>query len=334
MTTPLSVLDLSVLTTDSTTADALAETTALARAADQLGYRRFWVAEHHNMRSVASTSPAVLIAHLAAATRTIRIGSGGVMLPNHSPLVVAEQFAMLEALHPGRIDLGIGRSAGTDPETADVLRRAGDAEFTPALLDVLGLLGDPRVAEGLWERFRATPLAAGTPDVMLLGAGESSALLAAELGLPFVYGLHLKAAGSSLDPIRVYRDSFIPSLSLKKPYVIVSVSAVVAGTDEEAVRLANPHRLRMLEMVAGMRTLLLQSPEAAAAHPHLDKAMRLPLSLITGAPRTVATALDDLVTATNADELMVVTVTHGREEKIRGLTLLAAVWAHAVEAAH
>lgn len=334
MTVPLSVLDMSVLTTVSTTADALAETTALARAADRLGYRRFWVVEHHNMCSIASTSPAVLIAHLAAATRTIRVGAGGVMLPNHSPLLVAEQFAMLEALYPGRIDLGIGRGAGTDPETAAVLRRAGDAEFTPALLDVLGLLGDPRTADGMWERFRATPLQTGRPAVVLLGAGESSALLAAELGLPFVYGLHLRTAGSPLDPIRVYRDSFIPSPGLERPHVIVSASVVVADTDEEAVWEANPHRLRMLEGVAGLRMLLLQSPEAAAAHPHLDKALRLPLSLITGAPHTVATALEDLVIATGADELMVVTVAHGLQAKVHSLTLLAEVWAHAVEAAH
>src|SRR5262245_28942115 len=160
---PLSVLDLAVVRDGATSADALAETTALARRAESFGYTRFWVAEHHNMPTVASTTPAVLIAHLAAATSALRVGSGGVMLPNHPPLVVAEQFAMLEALHPGRIDLGIGRAPGTDPATAAALRRApaglGVEEFPRHLLDLMGLLGDPRTTPGIWTRFAATPAA-------------------------------------------------------------------------------------------------------------------------------------------------------------------------------
>src|SRR3954469_777250 len=157
---PLSVLDLSIVSAGATSADALANTTLLAQRAEAFGYHRFWVAEHHNMPSIASTTPAVLIAHLAAATATIRVGSGGVMLPNHAALVVAEQFAMLEALHPGRIDLGIGRAPGTDPRTAAALRRSTDAlwsdDFPRDLLDLMGLLGDARTAEGLWQQFAAT----------------------------------------------------------------------------------------------------------------------------------------------------------------------------------
>ena len=185
MLLPRSVLDLSTVSAGRTSGEALADTTTLAQRAEALGYERFWVAEHHNMATVASTSPPVLIAHLAAATSSIRIGSGGVMLPNHAPLVVAEQFAMLEALHPGRIDLGIGRAPGTDPATAAALRRSPDLlgaeDFPRDLLDLMGLLGDERVERGEWSRFRATPVAAlaaadPAPRVeRLLGAGRRPA---------------------------------------------------------------------------------------------------------------------------------------------------------------
>ena len=157
-----SVLDLSIVSAGLSSGDALADTTTLAQRAEALGYLRFWVAEHHNMPTVASTSPAVLMAHLAASTSSIKVGSGGVMLPNHAPLVIAEQFAMLEALHPGRIDLGIGRAPGTDPATAAALRRSPDLgaeDFPRDLLDLMGLLGDERVEHGGWSRFRATPVA-------------------------------------------------------------------------------------------------------------------------------------------------------------------------------
>ncbi|GAB3719007.1 LLM class flavin-dependent oxidoreductase [Amycolatopsis oliviviridis] len=322
MTIPLSVLDLAVLGTEATSAGALADTTALARCADTFGYRRFWVAEHHNMRSVAATSPPVLIAHLAAATRRIRVGSGGVMLPNHSPLVVAEQFATLEALYPGRIDLGIGRAPGADPAIAAALRRSDTTDFSGQLLDVMGLLGDPRSSEGIWDHFSATPAPVSAPGITLLGSGDRGARLAGELGIPFAFAYHLRTAGSSFEPLQVYRDAFTPSAALAKPYVIVSVSVLVAGTDDEADRLADPHRLRMLEMVTGVPPLLLRSPEEAAAHPHLGRARRLPLSLVIGAPPTVAAALAELADVTGADEFMVAPVTRG-EAAVRSLSLLA-----------
>lgn len=322
MTIPLSVLDLAVLGTESTSVGALAETTALARCADEAGYRRFWVAEHHNMRSVAATSPSVLIAHLAAVTRRIRVGSGGVMLPNHSPLVVAEQFAMLEALHPGRIDLGIGRAPGTDPATAAALRRPDDTDFPAQVRDVMGLLGDPRSREGIWDHFAATPVPTSAPGLVLLGSGERGARLAGELGVPFAFAYHLRAAGGSLEPLRVYRESFVPSAALAAPYVLVSVEVLVADTDEEADRLADPHRLRMLEMLAGLPPLLLRAPGEAAAHPHLGKARRLPLTLVTGAPATAAAALAELADRTGADEFIVAPVARG-EAAIRSLCLLA-----------
>ena len=189
-----SVLDLAVVPDGSTSAAALAETTVLARRAEELGYHRFWVAEHHNMPTIASTSPPVLMAHLAASTSRIRIGSGGVMLPNHPALVVAEQFALLESLHPGRIDLGVGRAPGTDPMTAAALRRSapglGAEDFPNELFDLLGLLGDRRRDSGAWDRFRATPTAGVDPGgraarvERLLGPGRRAVGFALRLRPP------------------------------------------------------------------------------------------------------------------------------------------------------
>ena len=209
-----SVLDLAVVPDGATSADALAETTALARRAEGLGFDRFWVAEHHNFPTIASTSPAVLIAHLAASTSRIRIGSGGVMLPNHPALVVAEQFALLEALHPGRIDLGIGRAPGTDPATAAALRRSpqglGAEDFPNELIDLMGLLGDRRREHGAWDRFRATPQLSSSPEIVLLGSSEYSAQLAGILGLPYAFAHHfdIGTSISTLDAIALYRQSF------------------------------------------------------------------------------------------------------------------------------
>ena len=332
MTVPLSVLDLALLGTRSTSADALRDTTEVARRADELGYHRFWVAEHHNARSVASTSPAVLIAHLAAVTSRIRVGSGGVMLPNHPALVVAEQFAMLEALHAGRIDLGIGRAPGTDPVTASALRRAPaaltDTEFPRYLQDLLGLLGDPRTSEGVWDRFAATPVAGSAPGVVLLGSSDFSARLAGRLGLPYAYAHHF-STGATLPALRLYRESFVPSAVLAEPYVIVTINVLTAETDDEADRLAAPHRVRVLEMLTGRPEQLLLSPAEAAAHPHVDKARRLPINLVTGAPDTVAAGLAALAGETSADELMVITESAEVATRLRSFELLARAWSRA-----
>ncbi|MGW4523987.1 LLM class flavin-dependent oxidoreductase [Amycolatopsis sp. NPDC004378] len=334
MAIPLSVLDLALLGTRASSADALRGTTEVARRADELGYHRFWVAEHHNSRSVASTSPAVLIAHLAAATSRIRVGSGGVMLPNHPALVVAEQFAMLEALHPGRIDLGIGRAPGTDPATASALRRAPaaltDAEFPRYLQDLLGLLGDPRTSEGIWDGFSATPAARTSPGVVLLGSSDFSARLAGRLGLPYAYAHHF-STGATLPALRLYRETFTPSAVLAEPYAIVTINVLTADSDDEAAWLAAPHRVRVLEMLTGRSELLLLTPEAAAAHPHLDKARRLPINLITGAPDTVTAGLAALAEQTAADELMVLTESADVATRLRSFELLARAWSPAAE---
>jgi luciferase family oxidoreductase group 1 len=325
---PLSVLDLSILSEGQTSADALAQTTELARRADQLGYHRFWVAEHHNMATVASTSPPVLIAHLAATTRRLRIGSGGVMLPNHPTLVVAEQFAMLEALHPGRIDLGIGRAPGTDGATAIALRRSPDAlgaeDFPRHLVDLMGLLGDRRSDHGLWERFRATPSATSSPQIWLLGSSDYSAQLAGILGLPFAFAHHFDMGGT-VEAATLYRSRFEPSPVLDEPRLLVTASVLTAATEEEAEWYSLPGRLSLLARRTG-RFQPLVSPEAANEHPDLGAAMQLRTDRLVGDPSQVVAGLEDLVARTGADELMISTSTYGLAERIRSFELLAEVW--------
>ena len=325
---PLSVLDLATVSAGASSGDALAATTALAQRAEALGYTRFRVAEHHNMPSVASTNPAVLIAHLAASTSTLRIGSGGVMLPNFPPLVVAEQFAMLEALHPGRIDLGIGRAPGTDPATAAALRRSPGAlaaeDFPRHLLDLMGLLGDRRASEGLWTRFSATPAPAGTPEIVLLGSSGYSAELAGHLGLPFAFAHHFDMGGT-MQALAIYRDSFSPSVALSEPYAIVTASVLAAETEEQAAWFAAPGQLMRLAIRTG-RLIPLLSPEDAARHPDLPTARSMPTNQIIGAPDVAVARLETLAQQTGANELMIAGFTHGLDERARSLELLAERW--------
>jgi luciferase family oxidoreductase group 1 len=324
---PLSVLELATVGSGQSSAEALASTTEVAQAAERLGYSRLWVAEHHNMPAVASTSPPVLIAHLAARTERIKIGSGGVMLPNHAPLVVAEQFALLEALHPGRIDLGIGRAPGTDQQTALALRRDPAAlsaeDFPQHLLDLLGLLGDRRVDGGLAERFVATPAARSAPEVVLLGSSGFSAQLAGALGLPFNYahhfGTHAQAA------VELYRDSFRPSPILSRPYTMLTANVLVADDDAEAQRLALPGRLMMLAIRTN-RLRAVPSLTEAEADPQRATAEAMPVNWIVGEPGRAADELRRLAADTGADEVMVTSNTHSGHERVRSLELLAEAW--------
>jgi len=325
---PLSVLDLAVVTAGGTTAEALAATTALAQRADELGYHRFWVAEHHNMPLVASTTPPVLMAHLAARTTAIRIGSGGIMLPNHAPLVVAEHVAALEALHPGRIDLGLGRAPGTSQETALALRRSanllGAEDFPGDLLDLMGLLGDVRGEGGLWERFAATPAPTSSPQILLLGSSDYSARLAGRLGWPFVFAHHFDQGGT-LEAVELYRVAFRPSPVLDRPHVMVTASVLVAATDEEADWEAGPGRL-MSYLIRSGRFGPLLSPEEADARREMTMARAVPTNRVNGSPATAVAQLDRLLAATQADELMVTTVAHGLDVRLRSLELLAEAW--------
>jgi len=325
---PLSVLDLAVVADGSTSNDALAETTEIAKRADQLGYSRIWVAEHHNLGGVASTVPAVLIAHLAANTQRIRVGSGGVMLPNHAPLAIAEQFAMLESLHRGRIDLGIGRAPGSDRSTAVALRRTEDGRddenFPRNLLDVMGLLGDRRSESGLWSQFVATPQATSYPSVILLGSSGFSAQLAGMLGIPFSFAHHFDMGGTN-QAVELYRNSFEPSPVLDRPYMIVSASVLAAETREESEFLAGPGRLRRHGIRTG-RFVPMMSPADAAKHREYDTAVAAPTASVVGTPDDVVAGLESLVQATGADELMLYTSTFGLTERLDSLELIADAW--------
>ena len=333
------MLDLATVSNGATSAQALADTTELAQVADRLGYLRFWVAEHHNMDTVASTSPAVLMAHLAANTERIKLGSGGVMLPNHSPAVIAEQFAMLEALHPGRIDLGVGRAPGSDRITAVAVRGVSpDAQgegggvpdpwqvddFPSHLIDLMAYLGDVRAPDGPWIDFRATPKAESAPDVVLLGSSGYSAQLAGYLGLPFVFAHHFDGGGV-LGAVDLYRQRFQPSTVLDKTHVIVSAGVIAAADTATARQLAAPALLRRWGIRTG-RFWPLVDPEEAMAHPEWERVASMTTNAIVGDPDEAAAGLEELARATGAAELMVHTSTFALPERINSLELLAAAW--------
>ncbi len=326
---PLSVLDLAPVPTGSTSARALRDSVELARHVEGLGYHRYWVAEHHNMPGIASSAPAVLIGQVAAATSTIRVGSGGVMLPNHPPLVVAEQFGMLEALHPGRIDLGIGRAPGTDGHTAAALRRTANplsVEDFPRqlreLIDYFGQHPDGPVGPG---RIHAVPAAGNRPPLWLLGSSDYSARAAGLLGLPFSFAYHFSAAGL-LPALEVYRDSFRPSEVLSEPYAMVAAGVVCAETDEHAQWLAGSQGLAILRLRTG-RPGTLPSPDEAAAHPFtpLDREVvdAFQASHVVGSPDTVRAGLDRLIARSGADEVMVTSQIFDPRERRRSYELLA-----------
>lgn len=320
--TPLSVLDLAPVATGSTPGDALRNSLDLVRHAERLGYRRHWVAEHHNMPGIASSAPAVLIAHLASVTSTIRVGSGGVMLPNHQPLVVAEQFGMLEALHPGRIDLGIGRAPGTDQVTAYALRRSMDpaADELPLLLEELRAF-----FAGAFPHITAVPGAGNEPELWLLGSSDFSARMAADLGLRFSFAHHFMPQ-NTLPALEIYRREFKPSRDLAEPYASIGVAVVCAETDEEARRLHEPGKLAFLRLRLG-RPSTFPSPEEAAAHDwapdHREFVEAWTASHVVGSPETVRAGLAQLEADTGADELIVTTNVYDHADRVRSYELLA-----------
>jgi len=325
---PLSVLDLATVASGSDPAQALAETTRLSVVVEQLGYNRLWVAEHHGMPAVASSAPAVLIAHLANATTTLRIGSGGVMLPNHSPLVIAEQFGTLEALHPGRIDLGLGRAPGTDHATARALRRTRDLSVDTFPDDVVELIQYLLPNEGAPVHPSANPGSGYLPEVWLLGSSVFSAQLAGLLGLPFSFAYHFapKLVDAALD---TYRSTFRPSILHRGPKAMVAVSVLCAPTEAEARWLSRSSALSILQLRSG-RLGPLPSPEEAAEYPFtaaetsiVDEAMSTHL---IGDPETVHEGLTQLLRRTGSDEIMLSTRAHSYETRVRSLTLVASSW--------
>jgi luciferase family oxidoreductase group 1 len=324
---PLCVLDLATVASGSSPAQALSETTLLAREVERLGYQRFWVAEHHAIAAVASSAPAVLIEHVASATTTMRVGSGGVMLPNHAPLVIAEQFATLEALHPGRIDLGLGRAPGTDRVTARALRRSADLGADHFPDDVVELI---RYLLPTDQPAHPAPVPGSgyLPEVWLLGSSTFSAQLAGILGLPFSFAYHF--APNLLDQaVESYRANFQPSLFLEAPHLMVAASVLCADTDEEARRLALSGALNIVQRSTG-RMGPLPSIEEAAAYPFSETEQALADNALSthviGDPDLVHAGLSALVGRVDADEVMISTRTHSYEARKRSYELVAHRW--------
>lgn len=324
---PLSVLDLAPVRKGSSASEAFAESIELARHVEALGYRRYWFAEHHAMPGIASAAPAVLIGQVAAATSTIRVGSGGVMLPNHAPLAIAEQFGTLEALFPGRIDLGIGRAPGTDMLTASALRR-GDpttGDDLPALLDELyGFFRGQFPRDHAYHAVRAVPALGNEPPIWLLGSSGYSARLAGRLGLPFAFAHHFSQE-NTLPALKLYRDTFRPSAALVKLEAMIGAIVIVAETDAEAQRLALPTALAFLRLRQGKRDVN-PTIEEAQAYPWTSEerafAERWLAQNVVGSPASVKKQLDDLLEATRADELMVLCTVPEAEARKRSYTLL------------
>jgi luciferase family oxidoreductase group 1 len=324
-----SVLDLAPVPSGLSSADALRNSLDLARHVERLGYYRYWVAEHHNMPGIASSSPAVLISHIAQVTSTIRVGSGGVMLPNHAPLAVAEQFGMLEAFHPGRIDLGIGRAPGTDQLTAYALRGSpsvGADRFPSDLASLMAFFGvDEFPAEHPFGQITAVPAQGNAPEFWLLGSSDYSAQLAGYLGLPFAFAHHF-SPDNTLPALEAYRAAFRPSSVLSAPYVMVAAAVVCAESDARARWLALPSALSFLRLRMG-RPGVLPTPEEAAAYPYGPEEQefieRRQRHQVIGSPATVHAGLASLLAQTSADELMLTTVVHEHADRVRSYELVA-----------
>jgi luciferase family oxidoreductase group 1 len=322
----LSVLDTSPIAQGATAREALANTVELARLADELGYHRYWVPEHHSMRGVASAAPAVLVGQLAAATSRIRVGSGGVLLYHHAPMVVAEQFGTLEALHAGRIDLGIGRSLGGTKRTAERIRpeavriARGFDEQLNELLDFF----DPQPE----DKIRAIPAVGNCPAVWLLGSTDYSAALAGSLGLAYAFAMHLNSGGVD-SALQMYRESFRVSArarQVQEPTVLVSVPVIAADSDEHANWLAGSTKLKFLGRRAGKR-MLLPSPEDAAKYPYTDED-RASIGaqfadMIVGDHATVAKGLTAVSERTGATELMITTQVFHHADRCRSYEVIA-----------
>ncbi|MGJ4950783.1 LLM class flavin-dependent oxidoreductase [Bradyrhizobium sp. HKCCYLS20291] len=336
---PISVLDLSVTTTATPPSAALRNSIDLARHVDQLGYVRYWLAEHHSLPSVASPSPDIMIGQIAAATQHIRVGSGGVMLPNHAPLVVAERFKMLEALFPGRIDLGLGRAPGTDGTTAYALRsrldrREGD-DFLERLHELTLWETREFPAGHPYNNVIAMPDDAPLPPIWLLGSSDYSSELSAQLGMGFGFAHHF-ASHDAIDAMLTYRAHFTASRWRSQPHAILAVAVVMAETDAEAERLASSMDLNRLSRDRG-QFLPLPSPEEAAAYPYTDSdrasIARNRSRLFVGSPATVRAKLDPMIKASQADELMVITAIFDHDARKRSYILLADAFGLARQAA-
>ena len=332
--TALSVLDLSPIVEGSNASQSLANSLDLARHAERLGYRRYWLAEHHNMPGIASAATSVVIAHVAGGTTTIRVGAGGIMLPNHSPLVIAEQFGTLNALHPGRIDLGLGRAPGTDMGTARALRRNLEAGADSFPQDVVELMGYFQPAED-GQRIRAVPGEGEQVPIWILGSSLYGAQLAAMLGLPYAFASHF--APAELDhALEIYRSRFQPSKQLDKPYVMLGLNVFAAPSDAEARLLFTSLQQAFVNLRTGRPGRL--PPPVDGYERDLDPMARTMLGqalscAVVGAPETVRQGIEAFVQRTGADELMVTAQIFDHAARVRSFEILADVHKSLSEAA-
>ncbi len=325
------MLDQSPIAAGSTVAGALRNSLDLARLTDALGYHRYWVAEHHATPALACRAPEVLLGPLGMVTRRIRLGSGGIMLPHYSPLKVAETFGMLECLYPGRIDLGIGRAAGTDARTTFALQRdrreASPDDFPEQLDELLAYLNGTVPDQHPFSRVADTlPAPPGSIPVYLLGSSPQSGIWAAELSLPYVFADFINPSGTAI--AAQYRATYKPAEAAPKPHVIVAASVVCADTDDEAQYQAGPHRM-LLEYLQGGRLIQVPSPETAERHFRgraNPQALPIGRRLIVGSPATVRSAVGKLVDDYQADEVMVLTTVHDHAVRRRSYELLADLW--------
>jgi luciferase family oxidoreductase group 1 len=321
-----SILDLAPIVQGSTASDALRNTLDLAQHAERWGYHRYWLAEHHNMPGIASSATSVVIGHVAAGTSSIRVGSGGIMLPNHAPLVIAEQFGTLEALFPGRIDLGLGRAPGSDMLTARALRRTlgsdGDT-FPQDLVELMGYFKPRQSARAV----RAVPGEGLEVPIWLLGSSDFSARLAADMGLPFSFASHF-APDYLLPALQLYRSLFRPSPQLDRPYAMVAVNAILADTDEEAEYLATSllqQFVNLVRRIPGMLPPPVEDVLSVASSEELNAATRMARYAAVGSPSTARKRLQEILAETQADEIIVSGHIYEHAKRLRSFELLAEV---------
>jgi luciferase family oxidoreductase group 1 len=322
---PVSVLDLAPVPQGSTPADALRNTLDLARHAEALGYRRYWLAEHHNMVGIASAATAVVIGHVAAGTRTIRVGAGGIMLPNHPPLVIAEQFGTLESLFPGRIDLGVGRAPGTDQRTLRALRRdpASADTFPQDVVELQALLGPLQPGQAV----QAVPGTGTRVPIWILGSSLFGAQLAAMLGLPYAFASHF-APAALIPALQVYRDRFRPSEQLDRPYAMAGVNVIAADSDGEARRLFTSAQQQFTNLFRGTRGQLLppiDDIETYWSPAERQQASAMLARSFVGSAGTIRAGLDDFVRETGVDEIIAAAAIHDHAARRRSYEILAEV---------
>jgi luciferase family oxidoreductase group 1 len=319
---PLSVLDLAPIVEGATPGEALRNSLDLAQHVEQWGYNRFWLAEHHNAVGIASAATAVVIAHVAGGTSTIRVGAGGIMLPNHPPLVIAEQFGTLEALHPGRIDLGLGRAPGTDQLTIRALRRDPTSAdtFPQDVVELQHFLADPRPGQAV----RATPGAGSRVPLWILGSSLFGAQLAAMLGLPYAFASHF-APDALLAALEVYRSTFEPSEQLQEPYAMVGANVIVADDDQTARWLFTSAQQSFTNILRGRRGRLprpVDDIESYWTPPEKERASAMLRRSFVGSPETVHAGLDRFAAETEADEIIVAAAIHDHAARLRSYELL------------